>query len=1240
MSDFVHLHLHTEHSVLDGLGSPEQYVTKAKELGFTSLACTDHGNVSGAVKFQQACKKEGIKSILGAELYVVPDISVKEKGEKRSHLIVFVKNLTGWNNLLKMITVSNLDGQYYRPRVDPETILRFSEGLIFSSACASSILHHSWGIELFKDLKKKEIDLFLEAMPLKYDEQVKTNILVKELSKELNIPIIGTNDCHYVLKEDKKCQDVLLAIQTKKKWKDPTRWQFNVDDLYLKSRKEMRDSFVEQGCFSPKEIKDILNNTLLIPAMVDFTIPELTTDLPQVPQFTGRDDNNVIRELCEKEFKIKVKTDNDNIYRDRLEEEISLICKQGFARYFIIVWELVDWCEKNDIMVGPGRGSAGGSIICWLLNITKVDPIKFKLIFARFISPARIDLPDIDMDFEDIKRPLVRKHLEETYGEWSVCGVSTFSSLKGRGAIRDVSRVFDVPMVDVSKACESIVVRSGGDARSDYSIEDAFKTFEDGKKFLKKYPEVSRIAMRLESQIRGKGQHAAAIIISSSDLRDGTRCSLERGSKGETITNWDKHDIEHNGLMKLDVLGLNALTVLNQTKKLIKENKGVDINFLEIPLTDKKCFDEFSKGNNTGCFQVGSLGLKRFCQQIGVDDFNMLVHATSLYRPGTLKSGMTTEFVKRKKGEVEWKFQHPIMKKITGDTFGIILYQEQVMMFMYDLGGLGWRTADTVRKVISKSQGSDKFAEFKDLFIEGCRNRKTLDEKTAGQLWDDLASFGSYGFNLSHAVEYSVITYWDQWCKVYYPEEFICASLTYGSENKKDDLVEEALRIGIDVRPPKVGKSHPTMWQIKDGILYTPFIEIKGIGDKTAEGFAELTTKACKEEQEDEKPKKKKAFFKKEDCVEAEKPKKKKAISKRFLKVLDDIGAHDDIPLTDEEAMKLTEYFSYSYLRDKMFKFRNLIDLIKENVDFKSIKAVDFNTINKNYNLFFGTMTEIKFSYRQKVDESKEKGKFNSSGGVYGNLKDDTDSCMLIFGSDIYNKKKEVIEHCAGDFIIVNANVQSRGGSIQCNEAWMQDDMLAGDLKGLGINFLKQKRFSNKEVENCKDCEFCEECEKPFVSTRGRNNIMVISDIPNRDDSTKGEILSGRAGNMIWKFLDDKGFDKKFFNVSSVVKCFPSKSKKAGKKNIKKCSKWLDEEIEKIEPVLIFAIGNASLKYFLDLDSGIMEKSGTTEWSEKHKCWICWSISPNQVLYQEENRELFNKAMLNFSDKIKSLSGK
>lgn len=745
MNNFTHLHLHDEFSALDGVGKSDIYAQEASRLGFRYLAETNHGNCDGLLKFQKACLKHNIIPICGAELYIVPDITKKDKYEKKYHITVLVQNKIGFSNLLKMLTIANLEGHYYRPRVSPEIILQHSEGLVFMSACVSSFINMEGGIQLLTKLSEK-VPTYLEIMPHNYDIQKQINLQKIELSKQYNIPLVATQDVHYPRKENALTQEMLLAIQKKAKWNDPKRWKFDFGGLYLKSEEEMIQAFQEQNCVPKNLYLPAMERTMEIAEVCgDFRIRKRKVILPKVYGYEHRDETELMRELIESGLKER-KTGDYNTYRQRLEEEFEIICKLNFQRYFLIVWELIEWCKRNNIMTGPGRGSSAGSIVCYLMGITDVDPIKYKLIFARFISPSRTDNPDIDCDFPDNKRDEIRKHLQDCYGEYNVAGISTFLELKGRGALRDVSRVFDLPLKEVDNAAKEIVVKPDGDPRCNHTIEDSCKNSDVLKSFKRKYPEAIELAIQLEGQVKSTGQHAAGIVVSSDDLRKGERCNLCIRN-GVVVSNWDKDDAEEMGLMKLDVLGLTSLTILNNAKKFINNNYNIDIEFDEIPLNDKNIYKEISEGNNVGAFQINSPGLIELCKELKVKEFEDIVLATTLYRPGTLQSHITSDFIKRRKGEAKIEYIHPKLIKYTKDSLGLVIYQEQIMWSMFELAGLPWSVCDKVRKVIGKSQGEAKFQKFKKQFVDGCKENKTLSEKEADKVWDMFASFGKYSFN-------------------------------------------------------------------------------------------------------------------------------------------------------------------------------------------------------------------------------------------------------------------------------------------------------------------------------------------------------------------------------------------------------------------------------------------------------------------------------------------------------------
>ncbi len=818
---FSHLHLHSCFSRLDGYGDPSQIAKRAKEMGFKAIAITDHGNVDGAIKFQQACLKEGIIPIIGCELYIVPNATKKDKGEKKGHLITLVKNETGWINLLKMLSYANLTGFYNKPRVDYQTFLDHHEGLIVTTACMSSFLRLESGVVFANKLleAKNGEDFYLEFQPHNIDWQREYHDFIFSLNFKRDIPFIATNDCHYILGEEALTQEILLAINQGKKWTDESRWKFDVKSFFLRSADEMLEEFRLQGQLDKNFCLEALRRTQdIVEACKDFRIKKQDINLPDIGI---EKENKYLYNLC-REGKKKIPNWNEE-YQARLDYEFDILERKKFITYFLLVHDLIQWCRKNDIMVGPGRGSVGSSLIAYLIDITNIDPIKYNIPFARFINEERIDYPDIDIDFEDRKRDKVKKRLFELYGENNVAGITTFQKLKARAVLRDVGRVFDVPLKEVDVAAKSI---------SD-SIDDISESFK------KKYPLVYKQSKKIEGQIKSLGRHAAGLVVSMEDLRNGTRGYLSIRD-GNMMINWDGPDCEYVGLMKLDILGLNTLSVLSETKRLIEEHTGKSFVYETIPLDDPAILKDISAGATVGAFQINTYAMTSLIKEMGVECFEHISDANALVRPGPMNSGMTKHYIERKHGE-KWEPLHPIYEEVTKRTYGLVVYQEDVMNVVHKVAGLPYPTADKVRKIMAKKQDPVEMEKYRDQFVEGCLKMETMDSEHANVLWDEMVSFAGYGFNIAHSLEYSMIGFWTMWVKHYYPTEFICASLSYGAEDNMVPLIKEARRIGLEIFPPKVGISKPKDWAVKENKLFAPFFSIKGIGDVLADEIYEET---------------------------------------------------------------------------------------------------------------------------------------------------------------------------------------------------------------------------------------------------------------------------------------------------------------------------------------------------------------------------------------------------------------
>jgi len=927
--NYVHLHVHNEYSYLDGLGSAKQWAKKAKGMGFKSLALTNHGNVAGVIKWQEACLEEGISPIIGCEMYIVENIKKKEKNEERKHITILVKNESGWKNLLTMLTIANTEGFYYKPRIDPQILCEDLEGIVIMTACHNGFISTEWGASLLGKLGRllPKDCLAFEVMPLKARFQERYNSLVLSMRESLrdvrDIPVVLTNDCHYVNSDDATAQETMLSIQSNAKWTDKDRWKFDTDELFLKSANQMKIA-----CSRTLNLQgdEFIENSLRIAEQCNsFRIKSLSVNLPDPKSKNGALTEEDFLRIVDEGYleKIWQKVPDEKPYMKRLREEIDLLKKKGFIKYFLIVWEIVNWCKENNIMIGPGRGSVGGSIVAYLMGITMVDPLRYNLLFWRFTSPDRNDLPDIDIDFEDSKRHLVFEHIRELYGKYNVASVSTFMYLKGRSVIRDVGRVFDLPSKDVDEFAKSLEY-----TKVDTDIlKSSFDETSEGRDFAKKYPLQSDIAMRLEGNIRGTGTHAAACVISEDDLREGKRGNLIYCKGGELAVCWEKDDAEKMGLMKMDILGLNALSVFSEANRLIALNGKPEIIFHKIPLDDKKILKRFAQGDTSGCFQFNSHGITKLCKDMRVSSFEDLVAINALYRPGTLRSGMVDKFVMRRRGKEKWEPIHSIVEKITKDTHGIIVYQEQLMLALYELAGLSWTTIEKIRKVVGKSKGLEAFNRFKEEFVKGCEEKGTLSRKQAEDFFDEMNNFGAYGFNRSHAVEYTMIGYWCMYFKHYFPNEFYSASLSYGSEGKKEEIVEEVYASGLKIKLPKVGISHSKLWIVKGDEIYCPFIEVKGLGEKQSERIfrgdigEKIRTVERKKKEEPQGPKIKGFFSQKK-----EEPVKKKEVKvmeggNSLNSLLQKMHSFEpDYEPSFDELMELSGLFSFSLLKEDLRK--------------------------------------------------------------------------------------------------------------------------------------------------------------------------------------------------------------------------------------------------------------------------------------------------------------------------------
>jgi DNA polymerase-3 subunit alpha len=901
-NDFVHLHVHSDMSQLDGCGKIANYVEKAKSMGHSAIAFTEHGTMRQYYTQLEECESRGLKPIYGIEFYVSGNMRRKglteeekksitsglKKSEHKSalkrheeregirdrwHLTVLAKNEVGLKNLFKLSTNAWLEGFYYKPRIDLDELIKYKDGLIVATGCQSSVINDHVCVGKRKkalniaDRLYNEFgsELWLEVMPHEGEDQVLSNKFAMELMErwDKRVGMVATQDAHYVDKTDMDAHEVLLCIGTRDNMSNPDRFRFGDGELYLKSRKEMFDSFMKYHSYmGGKLIKRSLNSTLDVADEIQnkiIKIDRFACLMPpvDVPDKFGGDEYSYTKALCihgwtwreiPKRASFYAKKHGMSyenaikIYKQRLKHELGSIKRQKFITYFLLVRDLYNWARKQDIMCGPGRGSAAGSLVAFLLGITSVDPIEHGLLFERFINPARVDMPDIDMDFEDVRRQEIIEYLRQKYGGDRVSQIATIGKLSGKQCLKDISRVLEVPYVEVNQVTNSIIERSSGDERASQTIEDSFRDFRICREFNKKYPDVLKYAKVLEGMNKNLGIHAAGVVTSPVPLVEVVPLEVRKHKEGDVIvTAVDMNGAQAHGLLKLDVLGLRTLAILKDTLRAVKENTGEEIDLERLTLDDKKVLQAFTDHDYVGIFQYDSPGADKICNGVEFDDFTDVAAMTALNRPGTARSGLATEYVERKKHPEKRKIGHfhPKVSEITSDTMGVIVYQEHVQKIFVEIAGFPPGTADSLRKKIAKKYGDETIGKERENFIKGAREHSGIDEKTAGKIMDAITFFGSYGFNKSHATSYGIIAYWGMWLKVYYPLEFYWALLKNTPDRIRiQGFAKDAKRHGIELLPPDVSISRRefTIDRSRNAIRGS-LVDIKNVGEKAADSI-------------------------------------------------------------------------------------------------------------------------------------------------------------------------------------------------------------------------------------------------------------------------------------------------------------------------------------------------------------------------------------------------------------------
>jgi DNA polymerase-3 subunit alpha len=838
-SNFIHLHVHSQYSLLDGAIRFEEAFDLAKKFGMDAMALTDHGNMFGAVEFYQMAIKHGIKPIVGCEIYVSPGSRFERKagegGEGNYHLTLLVKNETGYFNLLKLVSLAHFEGFYYKPRVDKELLSKYNEGLIALSGCMKGeIATHANRGDMKKALQSGEDyrrifnggRFFVEIQNNGVENQLQVNDRLLEIGHQLSLPTVATNDCHYLHRKDAKAQEVLLCIQTGKTLQDSDRMKFSSDEFYFKSPQEMADLF--------RNTPEAITHAVEIAEQCNLEIRFDEKHIPRITVPAGETAESHLEKLAkegldlrlsryqgEKDFK-----DRSTRYKARLEEELKIIKSMGYPGYFLIVYDFIHYAKSHGIPVGPGRGSAAGSLVAYALSITDMDPIEYDLIFERFLNPGRKNsMPDVDVDFCMEGRDEVIQYVSAKYGKENVAQIITFGKMQAKAVVRDVGRVLGIPYAEVDRIAKLIP------NKLDITLDQALQQEASLREAVAKDTRIAslfEIAKSLEGLARHASTHAAGVVIANKPLME--YLPLQRGQNNEVITQYAMKQVESIGLVKFDFLGLKTLTVLDQAVQLIEKNRGIKLDLSEIPLDDSEVYTLLGAGSNLGVFQLESSGMRDLLTKLKPQSFKDIIALVALYRPGPLDSGMVGEFIKRKHGQGLIRYELPALEEILKDTYGVIVYQEQVMRIASALAHFSLEDADNLRRAMSKKDALEMERQ-KEKFLEGTKKNK-IPVKKAEKIFEQMETFGRYGFNKSHSAAYALLAYRTAYLKAHYPVEFMAALLTSEAQNadKIVRYISECREMKIEVLPPDINESFKNFAVIGNQIRFG-LTAVKNVGD-------------------------------------------------------------------------------------------------------------------------------------------------------------------------------------------------------------------------------------------------------------------------------------------------------------------------------------------------------------------------------------------------------------------------
>ncbi len=851
MQEFVHLHLHTDYSMLDGACRISDLAKQAEEYKMPAVACTDHGNMCATVEFYKAMQDVGIKPLIGCEFYVAPK-SRLEKNPRDAHaqgfhLVLLAKDMEGYKNLCRLNAVAHLEGFYYKPRIDKETLAAHVKGLIALSACiAGEIPAHildgndkqaAASLQQYIDIMGRD-NFYIELQDHGLPEQLTANRKLIQLSSQYDLPLVATNDCHYLKKEHASAHDVLLCVGTQSTVDDPNRLKFTGSEFYFKSPEEMQALFEERP--------DAIKNTVEVAERCDVTLAigkKQENHYPVYQVDDGRKPTDYLRDLCVEGLKERYGIDvnapdltpEQREKVERLDYELGIINQTGFDSYFLVVWDFLHYAREVGIPVGPGRGSGAGSIVAYVLQITDIEPIGYGLLFERFLNPDRVSPPDFDIDLCERRRYEVIQYVRNKYGADNVAQIGTFGTLKAKQVVKDVTRTLGRPFAEGNRITKMIP------ADPKMTLKKALEESNELRQYVEEEDwvgEVIKYSEILEGLNRNMSIHAAGVIIGDQPLTNIV--PLGRGAGEEVITQYSAGPCEELGLLKMDFLGLRTLTIIQDTLDLIEKHRGIKLVSSEIPLTDQAAYDLLNKGNTIGVFQLESGGMRDLCRRFGVNRLEDIIALIALYRPGPMQ--FLDEFISRKTGQTEVEYDTPEMEAILSETYGIMLYQEQVMQVVQKVAGFSLGQADILRRAMGKKKVKE-MAEQHDRFIQGCKNNN-IDENTAQNIWDKIAMFAGYGFNKSHSAAYAMLSYRTAYLKANYPVEFMAAILSseLGNAEKLSFFLKECREMGLEVKPPDVNVSD-LQFSVDKTTIRFGMAAVKGVGSAAAEALIEARKK-------------------------------------------------------------------------------------------------------------------------------------------------------------------------------------------------------------------------------------------------------------------------------------------------------------------------------------------------------------------------------------------------------------